>query len=133
MTGSLSRTATAYGGGTKHRIRGSEARLAARVRGKEAAGKVLVRGTQTAYEAGTAMGKGAKWSEARRSSGRHVCKCGGQMERRSHVLPREICLFVRPWGGKPWTNKGSREVTDGQAEVSRIRKPSANDGVGGTG
>lgn len=95
MTGSLSRTATAYDGGSRRRFRAGDARLAARVRGEEAAGKVLVRGTQTAYEAGKVMGKGARWSEARRSSGLHVCKCGGHMERRSHVLPREICLFVR--------------------------------------
>ena len=95
MTGSLSRTATAYDGGSRRRIRGGEARLAARVRGEEAAGKVLVRGTQITYEADTVMGKGAKWSEARRSSGHRVCKCGGYMERKSHVLPREICLPVR--------------------------------------
>jgi hypothetical protein len=95
MTGSLSRTATAYDGGSRRRIRGGEARLAARVRGEEAAGKVPVRGTQTAYEADVAMGKGASWSKARKSSGRHVCRCGGYVERRSHVLPREICLSVR--------------------------------------
>jgi hypothetical protein len=95
MTGSLSRTATAHDGGSRRRLRAGEARLAARVCGEEAAGKVPVRGTQTAYEAGKVLGKGAIWSETRRSSGRHVCKCGGHMERRSHVLPREICLSVR--------------------------------------
>jgi hypothetical protein len=95
MTGSPSRTATAYDGGSIRRFRGGNAPLAARVRGEEAEGKVLVRGIQIAYEAHVEVGKGAGWSEACKSSGLHGGICGGYMERRSHVLPREICLSVR--------------------------------------
>lgn len=95
MTGSPSRTATAYDGGPIRRFRGGNALLAVRVRGEEAEGKVPVRGTQIAYEAHVEMGKGAGWSETCKSSGFHVGICGGYMERRSHVLPREICLSVR--------------------------------------
>lgn len=95
MTGSPSRTATAYDGGSIRRFQRVESLFAVRVRGEEAVSKVPVRGTRSAYEADVEMGKGAGWSEACKSSGFHVCTCNGYMERKSHVLPREICLSVR--------------------------------------
>ena len=132
MTGSLSRTATAQDDGAKRRIRRDECLFAARMRGEEAVSKTPVRGTRIAYEADVEMGKGAGWSEARKSSGfprRYMRRIYGVKVTR--LTPGDLSGRLAR-GGKSGTNKGSRKVTDGQAEVSRIRKLSAHGSVGGT-
>ena len=132
MTGSLSRTATAYDDGTKRRLQRGECLFAARMRGEEAVSKTPVRGTQIAYEADVEMGKGAGWSEACKSSGfprRYMRRIYGVKVTR--LTPGDLSVRS-PRGGKSEANKGSHKVNGGQAEVSRIRKLSAHGSVGGT-
>jgi len=99
MTGTPSRTATAYGGGTtRHSVAGNT---------------VMPRG----YAGRQLQAK--LWSEERESHMRRMydgqgsvafqnptvirismCRCGGYMERKSHVLPREIFLSARETGSE---------------------------------
>jgi hypothetical protein len=97
MTGTPSRTATAHDGGAIRRSVLEEG-YAARVGGKEAAGKAPVRGTQTTYEAVEGGARAPYSPKPESHPDTHGCICGGYVERRLRVLPREFCLSVRPDG-----------------------------------
>jgi len=93
MTGTPSRTATAYGGGTtRHSVmitiitpRGYVGRkLQAKLWSEEH--EVHMRQPEG--------GRGSLAVQSPKSSGPNGCKCNGYVERKSRALPREICLSV---------------------------------------
>ena len=117
MTGTSSRTATAYdGGNTRHFAMGEavaprgyvERKLQAKLRSEE-------------HEAHMRQSNGGQEALALqnptviRTNG---CRCDGYMERKSHALPREICLSVRETGSERGFGAAVKEGPAGRSRMS---------------
>jgi hypothetical protein len=94
MTGTPSRTATAFDGGV---ARHSVGMLSVSTPQGFVERKLKAKLRSEAHESHLRQSCGGRDCVAGRSpmsSGAGECICGGYVERRSHVLPREICLFA---------------------------------------
>jgi hypothetical protein len=116
MTRTPSRTATAYGGGTtRHSVAAGAAtprgyvgrKLQAKLRSEEH--KSHMRRAPDGRGRVAVQNPTVIWISVRR--------CGGYMERRSHVLPREICLFVCETGSERGLGTAVKEGPAGRGRV----------------
>jgi len=116
MTRTPSRTATAYGGGTtRHAVAAGAAtprgyvgrKLQAKLRSEEH--KSHMRRAPDGRGRVAVQNPTVIWISVRR--------CGGYMERRSHVLPREICLFVCETGSERGLGTAVKEGPAGRGRV----------------
>ncbi|MCP4605334.1 MAG: hypothetical protein GY847_33245 [Proteobacteria bacterium] len=116
MTGTPSRTATAYGGGT---TRHSVVAKAATPRGYVGR-KLEAKLRSEEHEAHMRQSNGGRGSPAVQSPKvirTRDCRCDGYMERKSRVLPREICLSVCEVGSDRGLGTAVKEGPAGRGRV----------------
>lgn len=93
MTGTPSRTATAYGGGTPRHTVTAKAVVPRGYVGRKLQAKLRSEEHEV-YMRQLAGGRGCSANQSPIVIRTSVCICNGYVERKSRALPREICLSV---------------------------------------
>jgi hypothetical protein len=116
MTGTPSRTATAYDGGTTRHSAAAEAAVPQGYVGRKLQAKLRSEGHE-AHMRQPNGGRGRVGVQSPKVIRTRGCICDGYMERKSRALPREICLSVRGTGSERGLGTALKE---GQAGRGRM-------------
>jgi hypothetical protein len=136
MTGTPSRTTTAYGGGTKRHSVSVGAFLHEPTEmprgyvGRKLQAKLRSEGHK-AHMRRSYGGRGRVGVQSPKVIQTSGCKCVGCMERKSHALPRESCLSVRKPEAKRGYGLAVKEIQAGRGACPRQRSEIARDAESG--